>query len=224
MDKNPTFKEFIEHICQRPRMYTLGGTFNETAAFIMGYSSGNTTPISDRVFGQFVCLKNSFPTNYVWTYVIKECTKDDDEAISLMEKTIIEFITLKKTMTDDELIQRVIESSVIEEGETEKIFRTFEQALLAGDKETIQSLIIECNGAEILWSGSYPKDVATKLSEISSNQPIRQIPISEDGNRIKIIAQGWPFAIEMSLVDGDWKVNPEKIIELRKSKKVPNKT
>ena len=219
MDKNPTFIEFIEYICKRPGMYTLGGTFNETAAFIMGYSSGKLTPISDRTFGRFVCLKHSFPTNYVWTYVIKECAKDDDEAISLMEKTIIEYITLKKTMTDEEIIQHVMKSSVIEEGEAEKTFRTFDQALLTGDKETIQSLITECNGAEILWSGSYPKDVATKLNEISSNQPIKRIPISEDGNRIKIIAQGWPFAIEMSLVNGDWKVNPDKIIELRKTNK-----
>ncbi|CAM1340933.1 conserved hypothetical protein [Tenacibaculum amylolyticum] len=200
-------------------MFTLGGTFNEIAAFIMGYSSGNTTPISDRTFDQFVCLKNSFPTNYVWTYVIKESTKDDDEAISLMEKTIIEFITLKKTMTDEELFQHVMKNSLVEEGEAERIFRAFDQALLTGDKETIESLITECNGAEILWSDSYPKDVAAKLNEISSNQPIKRIPISEDGDRIKIIAQGWPFGIEMRLVNGCWKVNPDKIVELRKTNK-----
>ncbi len=219
MNKEPSFIEFIGHICKRPSMYTLGGTYNETVAFVQGYSSGIKTPISDKTFDRFVCLKNSFPTNYVWSYVIKECSKDDNEAISLMENTILEFISLKKTMTEEELLQVAIENNKSEEGEAEKVFREFDRALFQGNKEIIKSLIIENNEAKVLWSGSYPKDVGIKLNEISSNQPIKNIPLSEDGSKVKIIAQGWSFAIEMQLINGNWKINADNIIELRKRNK-----
>ncbi len=219
MQKESSFVEFIQHICKRPGMFTLNGTYNETAAFIAGFSVGSKAPINDRIFDRFVCLKNSFPTNYVWAYVIKKCTKDDNEAILLMQHTILEFIELKDKMTEEELMQFAIESSKTEEGEAVKIFRKFENALLSGDKEIIQSLIMECKGAEILWSGSYPADVALKLNEISSNQLIKQIPISEDGNKVEIISQGWPFSIEMNFMNGKWRINAEKIIALRMSNK-----
>ncbi|MBX3163678.1 MAG: hypothetical protein KF900_04310 [Bacteroidetes bacterium] len=219
MQKESSFVEFIQHICARPKMYTLGGTYNETAAFVVGFSAGSVSPINDRSFDSFVCLKNSFPTNYVWTYVIKKCAKDDNEAILLMQNTILEFIELKDKMTEEELMRFAIESSKSEEGEAGKTFRKFDSALLTGDKEVIQSLIIESKGAEILWSGYYPEDVALKLNEISSRQPIKQIPISEDGNKVEIISQGLPFPVEMNFINGKWRINAEKIIALRMSNK-----
>jgi len=182
-------------------MYTLGGTYNETAAYITGFSAGTDSPINNRTFGSFVCLQNSFPTNYVWTYVIKECAKDDNEAISLMMTTILEFIELKNKMTEEELMRFAIESSKSEEGEAERVFRTFDSALLTGNKEIIQSLIIENQHADILWAGAYPKDVALKLNEISSTQPLKRIPISDDGSKVKIISSGWPFPIDMNLIN-----------------------
>lgn len=178
---------------------------------------GNETPISNKVFNSFVCLKYSFPTNYVWTYVIKECAKDDNEAILILKDTILEFVELKKTMNEEELIQFVIENAESKEGEAEKEFRKFDNALLFGDKEAIQSLSMECEGAEILWSGFYPKDVALKLREISLNEPIKRIPISEDGNKVKIIASGWPFAIEMELINGKWRIDANDIIAMWRS-------
>lgn len=200
-------------------MYTLGGTYNETVAFIQGYSSRNKTPISDRTFDRFVCLKNSFPTNYLWSYVIKECSENDNAAISLIEETILEFIDLKSKMTEEELVQYATDFYKNEDDEAEKTFRIFDKALLTGDREVIQSLIIENKEAEVLWSDSYPEDIALQLNEISSNQPIKRIPISEDGSKVKMIAQGWPIAIEMCLINGDWKINPEGIIELRKTER-----
>ncbi len=196
-------------------MYTLGGTYNETAAYITGFSSGIDSPINDRIFDRFVCLKNSFPTNYVWTYVIKECAKDDNEAISLMMNTILEFIELKNTKTEEELMRFALESSKSEEGDAEKVFRKFDKALLKGDKATLESLMLENENAEILWAGKYPEDVAEKLNEISSSQPLKKIPVSEDGNKVKIIASGWPFPIEMKFINGEWRINADNIIALR---------
>ncbi|MCC7454566.1 MAG: hypothetical protein IT222_10400 [Crocinitomix sp.] len=200
-------------------MYTLGGTYNETAAYITGFAAGTQSPIDDRTFDRFVCLKNSFPTNYVWTYVIKECTKNDNEAIILMMNTILEFIELKNTMTEEELIHFAFEKSKTEEGEVEIAFRKFDSALLKGDKGIIESLILENENAEILWKGEYPKDVALKLDEISSSQPIKKIPVSDDGNKVKIIASGWPFPIEMIFINGNWLINADNIIALRMKNK-----
>ncbi len=111
MQKQPSFIEFIKQICTTPSMYTLGGTYIETAAFITGFSSASDSPINDRIFDRFVCLKNSFPTNYIWSYVIKECSTNDNEAIALMMNTILEFIELKNTMTEDEIMRYAIEFS-----------------------------------------------------------------------------------------------------------------
>lgn len=200
-------------------MYTLGGTYNEVAAFIVGFSEGSNAPINNRIFERFVCLKNSFPTNHVWIYVIKECTKDDNEAISSMKNTILEFIELKDRMTEDELMLFAIENSKSEESEAERTFRKFNLALLTGDREVIQSLIIESKGAEVLWSGSYPEDVIAKLNEISSGSSVKQVPISDDGDKVKIISQDWPFPIEMCLINGQWKIKAEKLIALQMSGK-----
>ncbi|MCB0851960.1 MAG: hypothetical protein KDD63_07065, partial [Bacteroidetes bacterium] len=101
----------------------------------------------------------------------------------------------------------------------EKIFRIFDKALLTGDRKVIESLIIENKDAEVLWAKAYPKIVALKLNEISEAQPIKSIPVSEDGKTVKIITQGWPFPILMNFINGEWKVNAEKIIELRKANK-----
>ncbi len=196
-------------------MYCLGKSFNEVSAFINGYTSAKQTPISGTDFHRFVCLKNSFPTNYVWTYVIKSCTKNDEEAISIMEKTILEFCELKNQMNEDELMKFAIDKAKTNEGEPEKIFREFDKALLNGDKEVIQSLILDNEKAELLWIGKYPKSVAEQLSELSDGQSIKRIYESENRQNIKILTSGWPFPIEMVLKNGEWKINADKIIELR---------
>jgi hypothetical protein len=200
-------------------MFTLGGTYNEIVAFIRGYSSASNSPLSERDFDRFVCLKNSFPTNYVWDYVIKECSRNEKEAISNLKDTILEFIELKKTLSEEEIMRFAIESSNSEETEAERVFRKFDNALLTGNKEIIQSLIIENEQAEILWSGSYPEDVASILIEASESQPLKSIPLSENGNKVKIIAPGWPFPIFMKLNEDKWLIEADKIIALRMSNK-----
>lgn len=215
MEKEQTFSEFIEHICTRPLMYCLGGGFNEVSAYINGYSHATNSPIEGSDFHKFVCLKNSFPTNYVWMYVIKTIARDDKEAILIMKNTILEFIELKKQLSVEELLQYAHDKAKIEEGEAEKVFRLFDRALLTGDRKVIQSLILENDNAYVLWSGKYPDSISEKLSELSQKDPIKIIKRAEKENLIEVIASGWPFPIEMILRNGEWKVNAEKIIELR---------
>lgn len=200
-------------------MYCLESTFNEVSAYINGYSSAKETPIRGTDFNRFVCLKNSFPPNYVWMSVIKTCTKNDNEAIALMKSTILEFCDLKTRMSKDELMQYAINNANIQqEGEPEKIFRKFDSALLNGDKEVIKSLILDTEKADLLWNGAYPKDIAKQLDNLSNKQPIKKIYESEDGKSIKIIAAGWPFPIEMTQKNSEWKINVEEIIKLRTNK------
>lgn len=194
-------------------MYT-GGSVKETLAFIDGYRFGNITPISGRTFDRFVCVRNSFPDNYVWTFVIQTCANDDSDAFKLIQDIILEYVQLKEKMPEDELMQFAA-NQVKEEGDAEKVFRKFDLALLTGKKEIIKPLIKNHINASILWQESYPSDVAGKMEEFSINQPIKCISVSEDGNTVHIIAQGWPFPIEMKIENGKWKINAEKIIELR---------
>jgi len=198
-------------------MYT-GGSVKETLAFIDGYRFGNDTPISGRVFDRYVCVRNSCPSNYVWAYVINTCSQDESDAMRMIEDTITEFIQLKERMSEDELIQYASEQ-LVEESDAEKIFRQFDAALLTGNELTIRQLIADHRDAEILWKGAYPEDVAIQLNEISSGQRVKSIPLSADGKKVKIIAAGWPFPIEMNFTNGEWRINAEKIIALRMSNK-----
>lgn len=194
-------------------MFT-GGSVKETLAFIDGYRFGNVSPISEKIFDRYVCVRNSFPESYIWTYVIDACSTDENDAMRMIDETITEFLQLKNRMSDDELIQYAGEQ-LVEEGEAEKIFRQFNKALLLGDQSLIRPLIEEHKDADILWRRSYPEDVAIQLNEISGNQRVRSIPISADGKKIKIIAGGWPFPIEMNFRNGKWIINAKNIIEMQ---------
>jgi hypothetical protein len=217
-----SFIEFIHNICSRPAMYT-EGSVKETIAYIDGYRFGGETPISNRDFDKYVCIRNSIPTNYVWDYSIKTCTNNDADAFKMIEEMIVDFVKLKESMPIDEIFHYAAKQIPKEEGEAAKVFREFDHALLLG-KESLISALIEANkNAEILWSGSYPEDVAEKLLEISSSQPIKCIPLSDNGNHVRIIASGWPFPIEMNFKNGKWKVNADPIIKLRMFQKSANR-
>ncbi|WP_452231292.1 hypothetical protein [Lacinutrix sp. MEBiC02595] len=215
MEKERTFSEFIEHLCYRPKMYCLEGSFNEVSAYIQGYCFAKETPISGTKFNRFVCLKNSLPTNYIWTYVIKTCSKNDKDGISNIKETILEFIELSNRMNEEELLQFAVDNANTKEGEPEKVFRKFENALLVGNKKIIQSLILDNDKADLLWKGKYPSSVTEKLNKLSENQPIKRIKESENGKSVELVSSGFPFTIELILKNNEWKVNADKIIKLR---------
>lgn len=204
-------------------MYCLEGTYNEVAAFIQGYCCSKETLISGTEFNLFVCLKNSFPTNYVWTYVIKTCAKNDEEGISNIKDTILEFIKLSKTLNKDELMQFAAENANIKEGEPEKVFREFEKALLMSNKKVIKSLILDNDKADLLWNEKYPYSVAEKLNQLLENQPIKRIKESESGKSVELITSSFPFTIELKLKNNKWKINVDKIIKFRTKITGPNK-
>lgn len=216
-----SFKELIKHVCSRPGMYTPKGTFGEVYSLIFGYSLGNkNTPISGdngKIFGNYVCLKFGFQTKYTTNYVFEICTDNDDEAIKLLEETINEFDSLRKRMTSNEILDYAATNFKYEDGEPEKIFRIFDEALLNGEEKVIKPLIEEHEHQSILWKSAYPKEVGKLLKQISEGQPIKRIYESEDKTRIKLLSADFPFPIEMSLKDGNWKINASRLINLRMS-------
>jgi hypothetical protein len=218
MEQKKSFSDFITSICKRPSMFTLGGSYNEIVAYISGYIDSKNTALSKSnwlIFNKYVCLKFSFPTNYDSFYVIKESANDDKVAIKLLEETILEFIDLRVNLSESKLYKYAIDTCTYNEALPEKICRQFNEALLNGNKEAIISVIIENENAAILWNGKYPTDIAKMLLEISSNQPIRRIYESENGNQIKLLTTEYPFPIEMNCIDGIWKINASDIIGIR---------
>lgn len=216
------FPKFIVLICTRPNMYTLRGTFNEVVAYIMGYSQGSNSPIEGFLFGRYVCLKHSFPFNYHWSGVLRSTTPDDEKAIALLQATILEFLDLKQTKTEEEILQFALDNAVVqEESEAVQVFRQFDRALLTGDKALIQSLIINSEEeAAVLWRGAYPADVAEQLQEMTDDSPINCTPVDQDGKVVQILASGWPFCIEMLHTEEGWKVDAAPIIHLWDSHKI----
>ncbi|MGD1846073.1 MAG: hypothetical protein ACFB10_11825 [Salibacteraceae bacterium] len=217
MEKQQKFIELIEGLCRRPGMYT-GGSVRETIAYIDGYRQGHSCPISGRNFDRYVSLSNRIPTNYVWGYCIINCTKDDADAFKLIEKTIVEYVQLKERFSEAEILEMAAKQAP-EETEAEIAFRKLDSALLTGKQELIQPLIEAHKDAHVLWQGAYPIEVAGILEGMATVQRVKSIPLSSDGKKVKVIAPGWPFPIEMNCLDGRWIVNAEKIIELRKAQR-----
>jgi hypothetical protein len=220
MKQDLEFTELINHLCTKPKMWTLGGSYNEVFAYITGYANGrNDSPISgDRwnSFSRYVCLKYSFPTNYIWGYVIKASVQGEDEAIKLIGKTILEFVELQGRMSEaDLMVYAKSNSQCIPEGEAERSFRKFNKALLQGHEEVIKSLIEEHPEAPILWKDSYPSDVTILLEGLTDNQPVKRVFESADGKSIQVVTSDWPFPIEINFKDGHWRVNATDIIKMR---------
>lgn len=212
----------IEQVCSRPNMYTLRGTFDEIAAYVMGYAHGDPhTPLSGEagvLFNRFVNLKLYFPSNFLWSASIKRSAHSDKEAIELFRSLVLEFSALKDTMSEEALLLHAAATSEYTEGDAEKTFRKFDKALLTGDRTKIEPLIEKHPDAAVLWTGAYPGGVAAQLGTISENQPIRKVYTSADGKNIRLLAPGWPFEIEMSFDNGIWKINASPIISAWKKK------
>jgi len=221
MKDNQSFINFFKNVCTRPGMWTPTGSFNEVLCLIDGYTMGSQkTALSGDSgwnYHYYVCNKYGFPSKYATSYVIKTLTQNDEEAIKLYMQTTLEFIEFKKTMSDEEIIEYAKINFTSEEGDAEKVFRQFDNALLEGDKEIIDSLIEDNENKEILWKRAYPKDVANLLGQISNAQPIKRIYESEDKTKVKILTGEFPFPFEMNFKNGKWIINAKPLIELRMS-------
>ena len=228
MDRIDDFIEFVESICRRSRMYTMGGSFNEVWAYIAGYAQGSPdSPLSGEgwhAFNEFVCLAHRFPTKYVWCYVLKHCSRDDEEAIGRLQSLVTEFARRTRTESHDEILQEMQARALSQdEGEPEKTWRQFSRVMFRGRREEIEPLIQEHPDADILWAGAYPDDVATLLEKVADSYPVSRVSGSEEGGEVTVITPDFG-PVPLKFMDGTWRIDATKIIEAWKAnrqRKVP---
>ena len=219
MEKEQTFSKFIEYVCEKPSMYCGKSNFDSLSSFINGYIYAKKTPISERDFDQFVCLKNSVTSGVLWNSVIENCTKNDEEAIAITKNTILEFIKLKSKLSKNELMQFAIDIANVNEDEPEKTLRKFDNAFAKGVTQTIQDLITDKEKTEELLNGKYPDPFfIDRLNRFDLyNKSIKRTFESENGKTIEFLISGWSFPVEVVLIKSQWKINVNQIIELRNS-------
>ena len=102
----------------------------------------------------------------------------------------------------------------------EEVYRQFLLANLAGDELTIRGLILEHDGAEILWRGPYPKDVAALLAEQYRTMEIVRVKPrghKERADTVFLQSSTSPIPMAVVRVDGKWRVDASPIIEFRKA-------
>jgi hypothetical protein len=223
MSATDRFIDLVESICHRSSMYVCGGSFYEICAYISGYAEASPDcPLSGdgwNAFNEFVCAAYRFPKNYVWPYVLKHCSRDDDEATARLQSLLVEFAKRSMTESHDDIVQDMISRACIrKEGVPEKAWRRFSRALLRGKKDEIEPLIQAHPDAEVLWAGAYPNDVASLLDQIDESYSVSQISGSEEDGEVTIITPDFG-PMTLRLIGGDWRIDATKIIECRKAMK-----
>ena len=124
------FIELVGHICRRPQMFTLGGTFGEVVAYFTGLaSSPNASPLSDdddRAFNFFVTARLVVPSKYSWPGAIKMVAADEADALARLRDLVTEFATLRKTRSFKEIATEAAKSlAEYEETEPARVWRRF---------------------------------------------------------------------------------------------------
>ena len=102
----------------------------------------------------------------------------------------------------------------------ETTYRQFLLATLNPDETTICKLILDRNGADILWTkGSYPAEVAALLADQYREMTIERSETSAkptDPNRVLLTSSAVPFPLAVVKVGDSWKVDASPIIAFRK--------
>ena len=101
----------------------------------------------------------------------------------------------------------------------EDVYRSFMIANLSGDEATIRPLVLEHEGAAVLWQGAYPAEVASELSDHYRRMDISRVEAEDPDaiDRVVLHSSAVPMPLEVVRVDGQWKIDAEPIIRFRKA-------
>jgi hypothetical protein len=221
MDATDKFIEMVESICKYRSMYTCGGSFLEVCAYVSGFAHSSTScPLGNdgwKAFSRYVARHFGFPENYIWPYVLKTCSRDDDEATERLRSLLLQFSNSARTQSYQEILDSIRPQVVPkEDAEPEQTMRKLLAALMTGSRNEIEPLIMDHPDAEILWQGSYPAEVARQLSHISNSHPIGRVSDHADDGQVRLITADFPFPIRVTKLGQQWKVDAEEIIAIRK--------
>ena len=102
----------------------------------------------------------------------------------------------------------------------EAVYRRLFLALLDPESNSIRDLILDHEGAEILWTeGRYPDTVAEALRKQYQEMSVEKVVGESQGNdhdRIFLKSSALPFPLAVVKREGKWKVDAGPIIEMRK--------
>jgi hypothetical protein len=215
------FIELVSHLCSRRGMYVQGGTFYEVCAYLSGYSHASPDcPLSGKgwvAFNSYVCVTFRFPSKYAWPFVLKQCTRDDEEAAARLQHLLLDFVEMTKTKSHEEILRDAMSTaSGQDEGEPIKAWRRFSRAIHRGKKEEIEPLIQDNPDADVLWSAAYPDDVAPLLDQIQESYMMNLISGSEEDGEVIIITPDFG-TVGVKCIGGSWRVDASKVINCWKA-------
>ena len=170
------------------------------------------------VLFQYLCLRQlPIPANYIWPYVLKQCSRDDDEATARLQSLLMDFAEQTRSRRYEEILQDVAErAGGDEEGEPVRAWRRFSRAIHRGRREEIGPLIQEHPDSEVLWCEACPDDVAPLLDEIQESYMISPISGSEEAGEVTLITPDFG-PVGVKLVGGSWRIDVSKIIDCWKT-------
>jgi hypothetical protein len=96
------FVEMLRHLCMRPKMYTLTGTYREVISYVEGYLRGTNFPRGQtnlesgmQPFGRWLARRYGSDQNRHWSQVLVEhCGKDEQQALQQLCQYFEEYLTV----------------------------------------------------------------------------------------------------------------------------------
>lgn len=220
MDEKSRFMELVSNICKRRHMYVCGGTFYEVCAYISGYARANKDcPLGGEgwsAFSRFVAARFGWPDKYVWPYVIKMCSVDDTSAAERLQVLLAGFCDKLGMTSYEEIIREASRENAREQGEPEKALCRLLSALWRGRRQEIEPLILNHPDAGVLWEGEFSPDAAEKLDAVYGAFAIGRLPETGNEEEVHLISADFPFPLKVMQIDGQWKVDVTKIVDMRK--------
>src|SRR5258708_629967 len=137
MDSIDSFNELVGGICRRRHMYVLDGTLHEICAYLSGYATASLDcPLRREGWASFDNLLFAtvlFPNKYCWPYVLKQCSRDDDEATARLHRLLTDFAERTKAESHEEIVRDTVSrASGHAEAEPVKVWRRFSRAIHRG--------------------------------------------------------------------------------------------
>jgi hypothetical protein len=111
MDTTDEFIQMVESNCKRRSIYACDGSFVEVCAYMSGFAHASTNcPLSNDgfdAFNRYVARRFGFPENCMWPYVLKMCSRDDDEAIERLSGLLVQFSNSARTQSYEEILDSI---------------------------------------------------------------------------------------------------------------------
>jgi hypothetical protein len=104
-------------------------------------------------------------------------------------------------------------------GSPESIYRQFMLASLEGNEARIRPLIVERPGAEVLWQGAYPPEVAKGLAE--QYRSMRIIRVAGTDKRVTLKSVAVPSSLDVVFDGQRWRLDPAPMIAVRRAASPP---